>query len=624
PLVRRADADGAMVEVLVDLMGQENTRANLEVTLTAPDGAAIKPATSAPTDSGSVRVTVKVPTPQLWWPRGYGEQPLYDLNVKLSDARSGALLDEWSSRIGLRTVRLNTEKDEIGTKFILEVNGRPIFCKGANWIPDDCFLNRVDEARYRRRIEQALAANMNMLRIWGGGIYETEAFYRLCDELGVLVWQDFLFACAAYPEEPPFDQLVEVEARYNITRLSKHPSLVLWNGCNENIWGYFDWGWKPKVEGRTWGLGFYLDLLPKLMSEIDPTRPYWPGSPYSGSMEIHPNDDRHANMHIWDAWNQVDYTIYRAYSPRFSSEFGHQAPPTYATLQKSIPADQLSPDSPAMLHHQKANGGNDKLNNRLAEHFEIPADFDDWLYLTQVNQARAVQTGVEWFRSRQPRCMGSLYWQINDCWPVTSWAAIDGYGRFKPLWYATRRFYADRLLTIQPEGDHLALYAVNDTDETWSSDLILARLTFNGQHQSEKIGLEVGPRSCRQVLELDPAFYAPGNAANEFLLARADDACTTWFFDIDQNLNYPEPAFDAELTSDGSIHRLTITAHSLLRDVAIFVDRLDAEATINDQLVTLLPGESFMFVIESGQALTREALTAPPVFQCANRFGRGL
>jgi beta-mannosidase len=360
-------------------------------------------------------------------------------------------------------VRLNTDPDEIGSRFTVEVNGKPIFCRGANWIPDDCFPTRVDQARYRRRITQAVEADMNMLRVWGGGLYEAEAFYDVCDELGVMVWQDFLFACSMYPEGGRFRALVEAEARYQIARLSRHASLVLWCGNNENIWFWFTRGWEEKFPGRPWGAGLYFDLLPKLVAELDPTRPYWPGSPYSGSMEIDPIDDRHGNEHVWDAWNREDYTIYRSHTPRFVSEFGHQAPPTYPTLRRAIPADQLAWDSPAMLHHQKAREGNIKLNTRLAEHFQVPADFDDWLYLTQLNQARAIGLGVERFRSRRPVCMGTLYWQLNDCWPVSSWAAIDGDGRAKPLWFATRRFYAERLLSIQPEGEKLALFAVNDT-----------------------------------------------------------------------------------------------------------------------------------------------------------------
>jgi beta-mannosidase len=469
---------------------------------------------------------------------------------------------------------------------------------------------------------------MNLLRIWGGGTYESETFYSICDELGVLVWQDFPFACACYPEEAPFDKLIEAEARHNIARLSRHPSLVMWNGSNENIWGYFDWpwqgtAWREFVEGRTWGLGFYLDLLPRLVQELDPTRPYWPSSPYSGTMEIHPLADTHGNMHIWDAWNTADYTVYREYSPRFCSEFGHQAPPTYTTLQRSIPADQLRPDSPAMLHHQKANGGNDKLHTRLEEHFEIPQNFDDWLYVTQLNQARALTLGVEWFRSQQPRCMGAIYWQINDCWPVTSWASVDGYGRPKPLWYATRRFFADRLLTIQPDGDDLVLFANNDSDAEWNSALRFTVQSFSGETEFESsLAVNVAPRTNQSVLRWSELSRPKFDGSNQFIAVRSPEARTEFFGQIDKNLSYPEPRFDADLQSHGIAHQLTITARTLLRDLCIFVERLDEQATVNDQLVTLLPGESFTFEINSPSALHREDLIAPPVLQCANRFGR--
>ena len=210
----------------------------------------------------------------------------------------------------------------------------------------------------------------------GGGIYEQEPFYQTCDELGVLVWQDFLFACAAYPEEEPLHSEVEAEARHQVDRLSGHPSLVLWNGNNENLWGHADWDWREELGDRSWGRGYYLELLPKIVAERDPTRPYWPGSPYSGRHDLHPNDDRYGTMHLWDAWNEQDYTSYQQHAPRFAAEFGHQAPPTYATLREAISDDPLTPSSPTMLHHQKAQGGNDKLHTRLAEHFRVPSDFE--------------------------------------------------------------------------------------------------------------------------------------------------------------------------------------------------------------------------------------------------------
>jgi beta-mannosidase len=632
PLVMSADAKSATVDVCLEIERADNGPLTFSTALTGPDGHTLFQNVPIPANTSRANVRLDVATPALWWPRGHGEQPLYDLSVNLT-GQGGAELDQWSSKIGLRTVKLNTQSDSIGSQFTIEVNGQPIFCKGANWIPDDCFPHRVDAARYRRRIEQATGANMNMLRIWGGGIYETDTFYSICDELGVMVWQDFLFACAAYPEEEPFQSQVEAEARHHIARLSKNPSLVIWNGCNENIWGYFDWNWKDKIGSRTWGLGYYTKMLPSIVRQLDPTRPYWPGSPYSGSMDIHPLDDRHGNKHVWDAWNQKDYAVYRDYAPRFCSEFGHQAPPSYATLRRAVPSSQLRPDSPAMLHHQKAQGGNDKLHARLGEHFELPANVDDWLYLTQLNQARAVQTGVEWFRSRQPVCMGALYWQINDCWPVTSWAAVDGDGRPKPLWYATRRFFADRILTIQPESDgKLYAYAINDTGEAWQGQLFLGKVNFDWT--AGPGGWKTVFIPPRSVLQVPLEYYSKmagqkkGDAEtvvhsdSDLVMVQFGAHRALWYFDIDKNLKYPEPQYDATVKSDDGKYFVTVTAKTLLRDLALFADRLDESAVVNDQLVTLLPGESFTFVFESSRNLPEKALTSPPVLQCVNRFGK--
>src|SRR5690606_37934527 len=228
--------------------------------------------------------------------------------------------------------------------------------------------------------------NINFLRVWGGGRYESEEFYELADELGLMVGQDFLFACAAYPEEGPYPSEVEAEARHQVVRLAPYPSLVWWTGNNENIWGFADWGWQEPLAGRSWGAGYYFDLLPRVLAELDPTRPYWPGSPYSGSRDLHPNDPAHGSMHIWDVWNSDDYLKYREYTPRFVAEFGYQGPPTYATVRQSIRDEPLAPDSPGMAHHQKAIDGDRKLQRGLEAHLPAPRDFDDWHFLTQVNQ----------------------------------------------------------------------------------------------------------------------------------------------------------------------------------------------------------------------------------------------
>ena len=560
---------------------------------------------------------LELDNPDLWWPVGHGEQPLYDLTLTLK--QGDAPLDSVTKRIGVRKTELDTSVDPIGSAFTVKINHKPIFIKGANWIPDDCFPTRITPERYRERIEQALDANMNMLRVWGGGLYEQEAFFEVCDELGILVWQDFLFACAAYPEEEPFWSEVEAEARYQVTRLSSHPSLVLWDGNNENIWGYFSWGWQEKLQGRTWGQGYYLELLPRIVAELDPTRPYWPGSPYSGSFEIHPLADNHGNKHIWDAWNTLDYDVYRAYVPRFVSEFGHQAPATYATLAASLSERPIKPDSPGMLHHQKAVDGNQKLLDRLLEYFPEPQNFDAWLYATQLNQARAVEYGVTHWRSHQPTCMGTLYWQLNDCWPVTSWAAVDGYGRKKPFWYATKRFYADRLLSVQPRGGKLVLFACNDSDEVWTGEVTLRRVSFAGEVlAAESLRIDVPKRTTQGVLELPATLSTPDDSRAELIVAQVGQERALWFFERDKNLQYPDVQVEAKLARDGDLYTLTLTAKTLLRDVAIFIDRLDPDATVSDQLVTLLPGESFTFELCSKKDLAKATLVVAPVFQCAN------
>ncbi|KUP95323.1 glycoside hydrolase family 2 protein [Thermobifida cellulosilytica] len=561
-------------------------------------------------------IEVTVADPELWWPRGYGDQPLYDLRVEL--AAGGAELDAWQRRIGFRTVELDTGVDAGGRRFTFVVNGVPVLVKGANWIPDDCFVTRVGRDRYARRIDQAVAANMNLLRVWGGGRYESEDFYELCDERGILVWQDFLFACAAYPEEPPLAEEVEAEAREAVARLAPYPSLVLWNGNNENIWGFWDWGWKEQLAGRSWGEGYYLDLLPRVVAETDPTRPYWPGSPYSGVPDVHPNDPRHATVHIWDVWNEVDYTVYRNYRPRFVAEFGFQAPPSYATLRSALPGEELRPDSPGMLHHQKAVDGNGKLARGLAPHFGETDDFDDWHYLTQVNQARAITLGIEHFRAQWPDCSGSVVWQLNDCWPVTSWAAVDGEGRRKPLWYALRAVYADRLATVQPDGDGLVLVLANDTDREWSATARVARRAFDGTVlASVEKPFTVPARGAVRV-PLPSEVARPGTATEELVTADTGVRRAYWFFAEDRDLAYPKPEYDVRVVPDGGDLRVTVTAQSLLRDLTLFADRLDPGAEADDMLVTLLPGESHTFTVSGGAHLDPGLVVEPPVLRTVN------
>jgi beta-mannosidase len=525
-----------------------------------------------------------VPDVRLWWPRGYGEQPLYDVELRLLHGDDA--LDVWRRRIGFRTVGLDRRPDAHGTGFTLVVNGERIFARGVNWIPDDVFPSRITRERYRERLEQAAGAGVDLVRIWGGGIYESEDFYDACDELGLLVWQDFPFACAAYPEEQPLRGEVEAEARENVVRLMPHPSLVLWNGNNENLWGFRDWGWEPRLAGDSWGEGYYLGVLPRVVAELDPTRPYTEGSPWSGSWDRHPNDPAHGTHHSWEVWNREDYADYRRCVPRFVAEFGWQAPPAYATLRRALPGEELAPDSPGMLHHQKADDGNGKLERGLARHFAVPkGDFDRWHYLMQVNQARAVAAGIEHWRSHWPVCAGTVVWQLNDCWPVTSWAAIDGDGREKPLYHELRRLYADRLLTLQPRDGGLVLAAVNQAAADWTPALTLRRMSVEGEVLGQ-VAVEV-TAGGRTVASVDvPRELTPAGPV-EFLVADAEGMRAVYFPVPDREVPYPRPEFAVALAPDG----ITVTARTLVRDLLLQADRLDPRARADRGLVTLLPGE---------------------------------
>ncbi|WP_433369424.1 glycoside hydrolase family 2 protein [Actinoplanes sp. CA-142083] len=589
----------------------------------------------ATVDGIEALLILTVDDPALWWPRGYGSPSLYSLDVAVMSA-SGDTLDSWSRMIGFRDVRVDHTDDA----FTVIVNDVPVFVKGVNWIPDDVFDNRVTRDRLEQRFRQAADANVNYLRVWGGGRYESEDFYDLADEMGFMVGQDFLFACAAYPEEEPFASEIEAEARENVVRLSSHPSLVMWTGNNENLWGHEDWDWKPVLAGRTWGLAYYLELLPRIVAELDPGRPYWPGSPYSGTTSRHPNDPSFGTTHIWDVWNTDDYTKYAAYRPRFVAEFGFQAPPAYATIRRALSDSPLAPDSPGMAAHQKAAGGDQKLSRGLDNHMPPPRDFDDWHYLTQLNQARAVAFGISHFRSLRPLCMGSIMWQLNDCWPVTSWAAVDGDGRKKPLWYAMRDAYADRLLTLQPRtGAPLtpggpvspvpqgtvftsdgapALVAVNDSRTPWSVETTVTRRNLAGEILAATV-LEatVAPGSATTI-PLPADITTPGDPTTELI---AVDSGLTWFFALDKDIPWPSPSFTTSVAKEGTSTKVTVTADSLLRSLTLYPDRLDPAAETDKAGVTLLPGESVTFTVHSGQSLDAVALTSRPVLRCLNDIG---
>jgi len=578
----------------------------------------------------SAVVNVVVPDADLWWPTGYGDPHLSAVFVALTtdDTERGV----WSGRVGFRTIALSTAPDDAGTEFVLWVNGQPIYVKGANWIPDDALMSRLTPQTYATSIADAVDAGMNLLRVWGGGIYESEDFYNRCDEVGMLVWQDFLFACAAYSEDEPLYSEVAAEARGAITRLSSHASLALWNGNNENIWGYVDWGWRTSLAGRSWGNGYYTELLPRLVAELDPRTPYSPGSPFSFADYHYPNDPANGTMHIWDVWNRVDYSHYRDYPARFVSEFGFQGPAAWSTLTSVVHDEPLDPFGPQMLIHQKADDGNGKLLRGLGDHLPVwasepVAQMDDWHWLTSLNQARAVAYGIAHFRSHYPLNRGAVVWQLNDNWPVISWAAVDGHGIRKPLWHALKAVYAARLLTVQPRTDDRGvevptLVAHNDSADPWEGELVITRRsTAVGSPvlAEQRLAFHVDARGAVSSA-LDADLLTVGDARAEFLQVQAPGAADAfWFFAEDPELALAPVAqavtVSAQRTGDG--YRVRVTALALVKDLTLFPDRLDPAARVDTGLVTLVAGGEHTFLVASGD-LDEVALTGAPVLRSVN------
>lgn len=618
-----AAAPSGRVTVDIDLERETPAGARVEAVLTG-HGARVEGTAAVAAGESSARVALEVADVRLWWPHSHGDQPLYDVEVRVATP-GGEEHDRWSGRIGFRTVRLDVTPDEHGTSFTFVVNGRPVWIRGANWIPDDAFPQRITRENYADRIGQAEAANMNLLRVWGGGIYEADEFYDLCDERGVLVWQDFAFSCAAYSEDEPLRSEVEAEARDNVSRLMRHPALALWNGSNENIWGMHEWGFLKRLDGKSWGLDYYERLLPDIVAELDPGRGYTPSSPWSGEMPIDMDRDAnhpdHGSMHSWELWNRQDWPHYRDTVPRFMAEFGWQGPPTWSTLTRAIGDDPLTPESPGMQVHQKAMQGNDKLTDGLVPHVPLPENMEDWHWAMSWNQATAIRVALEHLRSWTPRCMGAVVWQLNDCWPVTSWAAVDGDGRRKPLFYAMRHAFADRLLTIQPRtgaDTGLAAIVVNDEDRAWSGELVLRRLDFDGTElATAEVPVRVAARGIATI-DLPETVASHRDPSREMVVAHLGDASTTWYFaePRDSGLGAAELDVAVSTAQDGAyVH---VTAGNLVRDLALLADRVHPGAVVDRMLIDLLPGESTTFHVRMPNDADPGLLAEPKVLRSLN------
>jgi len=423
---------------------------------------------------------IEISKPRLWWPNGHGEQPLYPLIVRVAG-------DETSRRIGLRTIEVVNREDKHGLSLEFVVNGRAIFAKGANWIPADALPQRVTRASLDDLLSSAADAHMNMLRVWGGGRYESDDFYDLCDEKGLLVWQDFMFSCALYPATTAFLENVRQEARWQVQRLRDRACLALWCGNNENL-GSLKWYPESKSNRDRYLVDYDRlneGVLGAAVRELDPSRLFWPSSPCGGTNDYSDcwHDDRRGDMHFWSVWHEgKPFEAYLDVKPRFCSEFGYQSFPSLTSIRTYAETDQWNVSAPVMEHHQRNPGGNARITENMTRYFRFPEGFENFVYLSQVQQGLAIRTAVEHFRRLRPICMGALYWQLNDMWPVASWSSLEYGGKWKALHYMAKRFFAPLLVSaVRKKDGTIEIWADNDTVKTVASKVRVRVHDFAGK-----------------------------------------------------------------------------------------------------------------------------------------------
>ena len=543
-----------------------------------------------------LRSRMTVDHPRLWWPAGMGRQDLYELSATLEIG--GATADASECHVGLRTVELVRRPDAQGESFVFRINDREMFCKGANWIPGDTFLPRFTPDRYRARIADARDANMNMLRVWGGGIYETPAFYAACDEMGILVWQDFMFSCAEYPEDKTLQVSVRREAELVIKRLRNHPSLALWCGCNENQWGFDEW-WPPRP-GR-FGEVYYDKILPAACAKLDPSRPYWPGSPYGGPKANDPNIGDQHEWSVFGFWKNPEK--YRDSKARFVSEFGFQAMPAAETVREFTAPNDRRLFSRVIDHHNKCEDGHARNMKFLAHGYGVPRDLDEYTYLSQVSQADAIKIGVEHWRRQWPAMTaGTLYWQLNDCWPVASWSAVDSQGRPKGLWYASRRFFSPTLVSLCPAGG--SAYGAADLEVWVTHDGLVGRpakleitaWTVKGRRlHRQTMNVRLPANQSRRVTTLGYADLGLSCPDQELVHVRLLDGRevlseNTHYFSPAKYVEWPSPRFQLAVKAERDGMRIDIKSSVAARAVCLAAGRWDGR--FSDNFFDLAPGQA--------------------------------
>lgn len=554
-------------------------------------------------------VDFKIANPKLWWTNGLGEAHLYNIKGKLAIGKRFA---EKLARIGIRTLELVRDKDEKGTSFYYKLNGVPVFMKGANYIPNDVFPARVTEEMYRKVIHTSKISNFNMLRIWGGGIYENDLFYDLCDENGLLVWQDFMFACAMFPGDDAFLENVKQEATDNIKRLRNHPSIALYCGNNEILAAWFGWGWKQKEEAanketadKIWKSysDIFLKILPEAVAANDPGRSYWDSSPASGPGI--PADLANGDEHYWGVWwGKEPFKNYATHIARFMSEYGFQSFPELKTVKQYAAPEDYDIFSEVMKSHQRSSIGNGTIEYYMLRDYKKPKNFESFLYVNHVLQAEGIKFALEGHRRAAPYCMGSLYWQINDCWPVASWSSTDYYQRWKALQYFAKKGFEPVLVSPYQDKDSLKVDIINDKLSEIKSQLVVKVLDFSGNEIWKEVKEVTVPANSSNTFfaARTAEFLMKVQTRQQFLVVELVEnekiiSDNTLFFRPIKDVLLPQPNVKYEINAVDGGFEISLNTDKLAKNLYMTVG--DEEGFFNDNYFDLIPERTVKVKLET-------------------------
>ena len=549
-------------------------------------------------------LTFQIKDPKRWWPHNLGDPYLY--NIKVVVRKDQTVLDSISTKIGLRTIELITEKDSFGESFYFKVNDVPVYAKGANYIPQNSMQNKVTDVHYETLLNNAVVANMNMLRVWGGGIYENDIFYDLCDEKGILVWQDFMFACAMYPGDNEYIENVQQEAIDNVKRLRNHASIALWCGNNENSEGWHRWGWQDgrseEEKDEIWNnyLKVFDSILPNTVANLTDTD-YWESSPKYG--RGNPKYELEGDAHDWWVWHDAyPFEHLEEQVPRFMSEFGFQSLPSYEVINYINQSDSLEINSIRFKNHQKHIRGFQLIDEYMARDFPIPTKAEDYVYMSQLLQAYGITKGIEAQRRSKPYNMGTLYWQLNDCWPSVSWSSIDFFGNWKALHYKTKKAFDNILVSSKIEDNRLKTYVVNDNIETINGVLILKLIDFTGNEiwsmSKEANALE---NSSQLFNEID---LSKIDLNANVLVSNYNGNTSTFYLTKPKNLKLKQADIYQKITKTDNGFEIELSSTTLQKDVFLFTKN---EGHFNDNFFDLLPNETQVIIFKT-EAKTLEDL----------------